>query len=115
MEWCSPEIDITVSPPASGVYVHPQILALGVKLPMTPFVRDVLVHFKVPPSQLTLGAWQNVLGFEALCFAFTPATYGVEEFSAVCVIRKSHQDARSFVPRSRCDMLIINQVNSDHG
>ena len=50
VEWCSPEIDVTVSTPAGGVYFHPQIVDLRVKLPMTPFVRDVLVHFKVLPS-----------------------------------------------------------------
>jgi len=43
-------------PPAGSVYFHPHILVLGVKLPMTPFVRDVLAHFKAPPSQLTSGA-----------------------------------------------------------
>ena len=48
---------------------------------MTLFVCDVLVHFKIPPSQLTLGAWRPVLGFEALCAAFAPATYEVEEFA----------------------------------
>ena len=38
VEWCSPEADVTVPPPTSGMYFHPQILALGVKFPMTPFV-----------------------------------------------------------------------------
>ena len=64
MEQCSPVIDVTVSPFADDVFFHPQILALGVKFPMNSFVRDVLVHFKVLPSQLTLGACQIVLGFE---------------------------------------------------
>ena len=67
----------------------------GVKLSLTPFVRDVLVRFKVPPSQLTLRPWRTVLGFEALRAAFAPDTYGVEEFCATHnVMTKTHQDAR---------------------
>jgi len=57
VEWCSPETDVTVSPSACGVYFHFQILALGMKFSITSFVRDVLAHFKVSSSQLTLGAW----------------------------------------------------------
>ena len=56
VEWCLPETNVTFSPPTDVVYFHPQILALGVKLPMTLFVRDVLASFKVPSSQLTPGA-----------------------------------------------------------
>jgi len=67
VEWCSPETDVIVSPPADDVYFHPKILALEVKLLMAPFIRDVVVHFKVPPLQLITGAWQIVLRFEALC------------------------------------------------
>ena len=48
VQWCSPEIDVIVPPPAGDVYFHPQILALRVKLSMTPFVRDALAHCKVP-------------------------------------------------------------------
>ena len=102
VEWCSPETDITISPPTGYVYFHPQILALGVKLHLTPFARDVLAHFKVPPSQLTPGC-QTVLGFEALCSVFASATYGVEEFCVIYVMRKSHQDAHSLVSWSECD------------
>jgi len=51
VEWCSLEIDVIMSPHTDNVYFHTQILALGLKLPMTFFVRDVLAHFKVPPSQ----------------------------------------------------------------
>ena len=40
VKWCSPQTDVTVSCPPDGVYFHPEILALGVKLPMTPFVQD---------------------------------------------------------------------------
>jgi len=61
-----------------------------------------------------VGAWRTILGFEALCAFFVLDAYEVEEFYATYVMRKSHQDARSFVPRSGCDRLIINLVDSDH-
>jgi len=50
VKWLSPEIGVMVSPPAVGVYFHPQILALGVNLPITTFVQNVLACFKVPTS-----------------------------------------------------------------
>ena len=71
--------DVTILPPVGGVYFHPQVLTLGVKLPMTPFVRDVLAHLKVPYSQLTPEACQTVLGFEAFYATYAPVLYGVEE------------------------------------
>ena len=60
VKWCSPKTDITVSPPITGVYFRTQSLVLRVKLLMTPFVRDVLARFKVPPSQWTPGTWRTV-------------------------------------------------------
>ena len=43
--------------PNDGVYMHPQILALGLKLPLTPFVCGVLAYyrvlFSVPVADLT--------------------------------------------------------------
>ena len=74
VEWCSLETDVTMSPLASSVYFHPQILALGVKLLMNSFVRGVLAYFKVPPSQLTPEAWQIILGFEAFYVTHGPAS-----------------------------------------
>ena len=38
VEWCPAETVVTTSPPTGGVYFHPQILTLGVKLPLTLFV-----------------------------------------------------------------------------
>jgi len=47
--------------------MHPQILALGLKLPLTKFVRGVLSHFRIALSQLSRVAWCTfVLEFEAL-------------------------------------------------
>ena len=50
VEWCPAETDYIVAPKISVVYLHPQILALGLKFPLTSFVRDLLRHFKVSPS-----------------------------------------------------------------
>ena len=79
-----------MSPPTDGVYFHPQILALRVKLPLTPFIQNILARFKVPPLQLTPGAWRTVLGFEALCAFFAPEAYGVEELRVTYRMRKTH-------------------------
>ena len=39
VEWCHPVTDVKVHPPEGGVYFHPQVLALGVHLPLTVFIR----------------------------------------------------------------------------
>jgi len=31
MEWCPPDTDYTEAPEAGGIYLHPQVLALGLK------------------------------------------------------------------------------------
>ena len=67
MEFFSEGTDFTLPSPNDDVYMHPQIMALGLKLPLTPFVRGVLAHYRVAPSQLSVVAWRTVLGFEALC------------------------------------------------
>ena len=56
VEWRPAETDYKVAPKPGGVYLHPQILALGLKFSLTSFVRDLLRHFKVAPSQLVAGA-----------------------------------------------------------
>jgi len=33
--------------------MHPQVLTLGLRLPMMKFVRNVLAFYKVAPSQLS--------------------------------------------------------------
>jgi len=38
MEFCSAKTDMKVEPPAGGVYFHPMMLAMGVSLPLIPFV-----------------------------------------------------------------------------
>ena len=61
-----------VEPPHGCVFIHRQILALGMKLLLTAFVNNILSYFRVTPSQLTVGAWRLLLSFEALCNHFLP-------------------------------------------
>ena len=115
VEWCPLKTDVTVAPPHDGVFIHPQILALGMKLPLTTFVHNVLSYFRVAPSQLTMGVWRILLGFEALCNRFLLEACGREEFYTVYMMRKGPQDARSFSPQKGCNRLIVNQPDNDYG
>ena len=55
------EIDYAVAPKAGSVYLHPQILVLGLKFPLMSFVHDLLRHFKIAPSQLVAEVWRVIL------------------------------------------------------
>jgi len=51
IEFCPLNVDVSSAPPkGEGVYMHPQVLALGLKLPMTKFIRSVLAFYKFAPS-----------------------------------------------------------------
>jgi len=113
VKWCLPEpksqfrllLAVCTSTFKSGFWVE---------APHDSFCRGYLAHFKVLPPQLMLGAWQTVLGFEAFCATYASVSYGVKEFCTVCMMRKSHYEAFSLIPRSGCDMLIIILVDVDH-
>jgi len=79
--------------------MHPQVLALGLKLLMTRFVHSVLTFYRVTPSQLSVVAWRTILAFEALCVLFTPEACQREVFSTAYALR-TPQDARYFVHQS---------------
>ena len=59
-------------PNKDGVYMHPQVLALGLMLLLTRFVCSVLIFYRVAPSQLSVVAWHTVLRCKALCALFAP-------------------------------------------
>jgi len=45
--------DVSSAPPDKEcVYMHPMVLALGLRLPMIKFIRSVLIFYGVSPSQL---------------------------------------------------------------
>ena len=97
------------------VYMHPQILTLGLKLLPSKFIRRILTYYKIAPSLLSGVAWHTVLGFEARCALIVPNSCQREVFSAAFVLRKTAQDARYFVPQTGCEKIIVNIVDSDHG
>jgi len=50
-EFCPNDVDVSLAPPGrEGVYMHPLVLALGLRLPMTKFIRSVLIFFMSSPS-----------------------------------------------------------------
>jgi len=54
IEFCPNDVDVSSAPPGKeGVYMHPLVLALGMRLPMMKFIRSVLVFYEIAPSQLT--------------------------------------------------------------
>jgi len=91
----------------------PQILALGLKFPLTIFVRDLQRYIKVAPSQLVAGGWHVVLGLEALCDLFTPDSREVEDFSALYVMRNTKENGHFFATRSGLKKLIVNLADID--
>ena len=50
IEFCPHGVDISLAPPNDGVYMHPQVPTLGLRLPMTTFVRGVVTLYRVAPS-----------------------------------------------------------------
>ena len=108
VEWCSAKTDLSADPPKGGIYLHPQFLALGLKLLLTDVVGEILSYFQVAPSQLTAVAWRIVLDFEALCALFAPNSCRHKDFCAIYSLRKTSQDSRVFISRGDCDRLIVN-------
>ena len=97
------------------MYIHPVMLALGLRLPMTKFVRSILIFYGVSLSQLLAMTWRTVLGFEALYDLYAPETYHCKVFSTAYLLRKTTLGARYFVPHSGMEKIIVNIVESDHG
>ena len=49
-EFCPHGVDVSLAPSNGGVYMHLQVLALGLRLPMTSFIRNVLTFYQAAPS-----------------------------------------------------------------
>ena len=92
VEFCPATMDVKVSPPPEGVYFHPQILALGVPLALTQFIRSILGYYHVSPAQLSSGVWRTILAFEALCCTYIPSSYGLDEFCTIYVMMKTRSN-----------------------
>ena len=115
VEWCSSDTDYTEAPEAGCVCLHSQVLALGLKFPLTDFVCDLLRYYHMAPSQLVVGGCHVVLSFQALCKRFVPDASWVEDFFALILIRRTKEGRCFFTARSSFDKLIINLANSDNG
>ena len=103
------------SPLKGSMYFHPQVLALRLHLPLTDFVRHVLAYYSVAPTQLMLGVWQTIIGFEALCEDFAAALYSLEDFTTCYSMRRLSSGVCSFSPRGSRPRLIVNLPDSDRG
>ena len=55
VEFCPHCGDISQAPPNDGIYMHPRVLALGLRMPMTKFIRSVLTFYRVAPSVDSIG------------------------------------------------------------
>ena len=96
------------------MYFYSQILALGVQLPLIDFVRQVLAFYNVTLTQLKLGIWLTILGYEAFCIDFSASLYRLEDFATVYTMRKI-PSVRFFSPQGSWPKLIVNLPDSDHG
>jgi len=94
VEFCPLETKFGLS--HRGVYMHPQVLALGLKLSIMKFVRSILTFYIIAPSQLSGVAWRTVLGFQTLCLLKVLEACQQEVFSAAYALKKL---ARMFATR----------------
>jgi hypothetical protein len=88
------------------------VLAMGVHLLLSPFIREMLRYYNMLPAQLRPGSWRVALAFEALCgVQACPCDLAV--FRALYQIRATKDDILCFVPRKK--KLITNTLASDSG
>jgi hypothetical protein len=91
------------------------VLAMGVHLPLSPFVREMLCYYNVAPAQLGPGSWRVALAFEMLC-QIQKSPCELEVFRALYQIRATKDGIMCFVPRkSKSSRLITNTLTSDSG
>jgi len=50
VEFFPQNVNATRAPYNGGVYMHPRVLTLGLRLPMTTFIRSILTFYRVTPS-----------------------------------------------------------------
>jgi len=112
---CHGEVTYSDAAPEGGVYFTPMVLAMGVHLPLSSFVREMLCYYKVAPTQLGPGSWRVVLAFEALC-KVQKSRCELDVFRALYQIRATKDGISCFAPRnSKSGRLITNTLSSDSG
>ena len=113
VQFCLNDVDVTSAPPdKKGVYMHPLVLALRLRLPMTKFFHSILTFYEV--ALLSYRQWPGVQ-FEALCDFYTSEACHCEVFNAAYLLQKTTISARYFIPHSGVEKIIVNMVNSDRG
>jgi hypothetical protein len=108
---CKGDVDYSQAAPEGGVYFSPMVLAMGVHLPLSPFIREMLTHYNMPPAQLRPGSWRVALAFEALC-KVQSCSCDLEVFRALYQIKATKEGILCFSPRK--DKLITNTLASDN-
>lgn len=105
-------MDFSAAPPEGGVYFSPMVLALRVRLPLSLFFREMLLHFVMSPTQLGPGSWRVALAYEALC-NLVRCPCDLEAFRVIYHIKALSDGVLSFSPRAR--RLITNILTRDNG
>jgi hypothetical protein len=88
------------------------VLAMGFHLLLSPFVREMLRYYNMPPAQLGPGSWRVALAYEALC-GVQECSCDLAVFRALYQIRATKDGVLCFVPRKK--KLITNTLASDSG
>ena len=115
IEFCPYGVDVSLdSPNKDGVYMHPQVLALGLRLSMLRFIRSVLIFYRVASSQLSAMALCTVLGFKAICDLYAPKVVNIRS-SAPHNRKGGPLKVHATLLSSGVEKIIVNMVNNDHG
>jgi len=113
VEWYPPDTDYIEAPEADGVYLRPQILAMGMKFLLTDFVRDLLRNYRNGPLLVGGRGWRVVLSFQALYNRFIADACKVEDFSTLYMIRRTKKESCLFIARSSLEILIVNLTETE--
>ena len=116
IEFGPDDVDVSSVPPdKEGVYMHPLVVALGLRLPMTKFVCNVSSFYGVVSSQIPAVGWCTVLEFEALCDIYAPEACHCEVFSAAYLLKKTTLGACYFILPTAVEKIVVNMVDSNRG
>jgi hypothetical protein len=109
------KVDYTKAPGGDGgVYIAAQVLALGARLPLPSFAREVLAYYRLAPTQISPGSWRVILSFPILGQRQN-VVLGVEEFRAIYFLKPLKGGSYCFSPRKDRGKLIQSVPESDSG
>ena len=101
------------------VYVHNMVFFFevafdnGLRFPLHPFIKGVLQHFNVCPSQLSPNGWGILVG---LLLFFRDRGFGVPSIALFLYLFSAKETAEGFLYFSRCSgaPLVISDLPSSH-